>query len=50
MSTPSMPQDADEAVKRVKELSDRARLISELTWWRPGPGHPGEAFHPALIV
>ena len=23
MSTPSMPQDADEAVKRVKELSDR---------------------------
>jgi hypothetical protein len=23
MSTPSMPQDADEAVRRVKELSDR---------------------------
>jgi len=23
MSTPSMPQDADEAVQRVKELSDR---------------------------
>ena len=23
MSTPSMPQDADEAAKRVKELSDR---------------------------
>jgi len=28
MSTPSMPQDADEAVKRVKELSDR---LIELT-------------------
>ena len=28
MSTPSMPQDADEAVRRVKELSDR---LIELT-------------------
>jgi hypothetical protein len=28
MSTPSMPQDAEEAVKRVKELSDR---LIELT-------------------
>jgi hypothetical protein len=28
MSTPSLPQDADEAVKRVKELSDR---LLELT-------------------
>ena len=28
MSTPSMPQDADEAAKRVKELSDR---LIELT-------------------
>jgi hypothetical protein len=28
MSTPSLPQDADEAVKRVKELSDR---LIELT-------------------
>ena len=28
MSMPSMPQDADEAVKRVKELSDR---LIELT-------------------
>jgi hypothetical protein len=28
MSTPSVPQDADEAVKRVKELSDR---LIELT-------------------
>jgi beta-galactosidase/beta-glucuronidase len=28
MSTPSMPQDADEAARRVKELSDR---LIELT-------------------
>jgi hypothetical protein len=28
MSTPNLPQDADEAVKRVKELSDR---LIELT-------------------
>ena len=28
MSTPSLPQDTDEAVKRVKELSDR---VIELT-------------------
>jgi hypothetical protein len=28
MSTPSLPQDTDEAVKRVKELSDR---LIELT-------------------
>jgi hypothetical protein len=28
MSSPSLPQDADEAVKRVKELSDR---LLELT-------------------
>jgi hypothetical protein len=28
MSTPSMPQDADEVVRRVKELSDR---LIELT-------------------
>ncbi len=28
MSTPSMPQDVDEAVRRVKELSDR---LIELT-------------------
>jgi hypothetical protein len=28
MSTPGLPQDADEAVKRVKELSDR---LIELT-------------------
>ncbi len=28
MSTPSMPQDTDEAVRRVKELSDR---LIELT-------------------
>jgi hypothetical protein len=29
MSTPSMPQDADEAVKRVRELSER--IIEQTT-------------------
>src|SRR5260370_40609989 len=29
MSTPGFPQDADEAVKRVKELSDRAIELAQ---------------------
>jgi hypothetical protein len=29
MSTPSMPQDADEAARRVKELSDRLIEITK---------------------
>jgi hypothetical protein len=35
MSTPSMPQDADEAAKRVKELSDRMIELTKkngLSW------------------
>ena len=35
MSAPSMPQDADEAVKRVKELSDRMLELAKkngMTW------------------
>ena len=35
MSTPSVPQDTDEAVKRIKELSDRMLELAKengLTW------------------
>lgn len=35
MPTPSMPQDADEAVRRVKELNDRLIELTKkngLTW------------------
>jgi hypothetical protein len=35
MSTPSMPQDADEAVRRIKELNDRLIELTKkngLTW------------------